>query len=1202
MRVCTGVLLLGIFAYTHSLAPNVPIDNKRSVNLALETVLEFSDRDKAGDIKFLDNVQNFISKVKTVINNNSNVPTDFRRDFKTPTVDTITDFIQEAIKTLNTYDNTTFKDFFDILDEEIRKYHYRGCKFYELMENHEIRKMIAAKLDALKTQSAEAIKADIKALSEKLTNGNYDKNVTEIVNYIDSLYRQDARKQLQKVISELEAHGNVKPKSNTKLREIIKNAVRSVVFDHYTNLNANVRRDVKQKIDSFWKRFNPNTDGSNNIINKVKKSKLDSRKHIANIEVEQSDYKEAGKKREIMRLDKKRYKHVRKDNTDEPLKGHDKVKKILSPKYTGATFQKRIKSKHQGESSDSESLEFYREPTANAQQNRTKQSKKLPLKASMKSKKKSEKKIVNLTTRISKGSKKPNIWIEESTGRLPKEVLDKLADRLRGQYTTNTARGTNDHSSKKNNKYGKGRKSWHGKMYERKGKKMSGKEYNKKYQNKHITEHETEKDSLSTQDSSQTSSENTEHKYDKISSKKSKAPVRMESKHAERSSAAAKKTPKYLDVPIPAKSVKAVKPPRGGRTAKNKKLAAPARTQRVKYDDASRMKPLQMTPSKKNIILSRKFQASPDQGPPVDRLDMKNKKHQLLEETVNSLEKDLFVIKKIKNLEREIAEVKSKLNDKTKETGEIRNFSETKTGADGKKSINNSIPLQKQYEKLQIADNKTVANTIENKPTQQITSKYNDTKDNIENIKSKINVNANEMKLTEVPLSGAPLKLDQKSYTNQYVLPRINSSVPETKPNPGQTEITGTEKDKSKIGDVMKTGKNINDIYKMRDGSSQITGTANNNKDFLNQSVKDKDPTNLDNVKQSEGIFRADGNMISNNFNDRIEETNSITDDNININEKNKNFQDREYNSIDSLLKSETNFWSNPNIEGETKQSKMLRLAGNRVEKNNVVKVNVKENKSNINVEKKTEVVNKLPQYVPIKNRRPDVNRFIMDMPEYKRKQIETPAGNITIPSAQDIQKTYFEKIALKYDKMMNDSDIAPADSKTNTRTNVKKEKHKQEPNDGIILLQNQPGDLDTIKLYKEFEELKNKLFNESIKKPSKGKRPKTKESKLRVGNEHESNAVNKQSLFLIDERKTDVNLNIGEATPVYRAGLQALEAAGIKNGGIKPTAIPTKATKATSKAAQTVVVTFPNTSNLSTMEGSVPQAPSLESMFGGRP
>uniref|UniRef100_A0A2A4JH51 Uncharacterized protein n=1 Tax=Heliothis virescens TaxID=7102 RepID=A0A2A4JH51_HELVI len=176
-----------------------------------------------------------------------------RRGINTKNIKTITAFIQEVISILNNYENEDFEDFFSILNDEMRKYHYRGCKFYEITENPETRKQLAAILELIRAKPIAETEANISILAKIIKDENYSRKVKEFVDYINSLYIQDGEEKFAKILSALRNYRGLKYKrKGDNLSEIIKEAVRSVIFDHYTDLNANARRELKGKIELLW--------------------------------------------------------------------------------------------------------------------------------------------------------------------------------------------------------------------------------------------------------------------------------------------------------------------------------------------------------------------------------------------------------------------------------------------------------------------------------------------------------------------------------------------------------------------------------------------------------------------------------------------------------------------------------------------------------------------------------------------------------------------------------------------------------------------------------------------------------------------------------------------------------------------------------------------------------------------------------------
>ncbi|PZC73045.1 hypothetical protein B5X24_HaOG210153 [Helicoverpa armigera] len=230
MKVCACFLLFTIFGHIHTLT------RARKRNYDPNIILQ--------------NVDNLMPEEKDNFIPNKNE----RRDTNTKKVKTITAFIQEAINILNNYENDDFEDFFLILNDEIRKYHYRGCKFYEIIENIETRRQLGAILELVRAKPVAETEANMSLLARILKEENYSKKVKEFVDYINSLYMQDGQEKFNKVLTALKNYGKAKYKRNTDtLVNIVKDAVRSIIFDHYTDLNPNARRELKGKIEALWK-------------------------------------------------------------------------------------------------------------------------------------------------------------------------------------------------------------------------------------------------------------------------------------------------------------------------------------------------------------------------------------------------------------------------------------------------------------------------------------------------------------------------------------------------------------------------------------------------------------------------------------------------------------------------------------------------------------------------------------------------------------------------------------------------------------------------------------------------------------------------------------------------------------------------------------------------------------------------------------
>lgn len=237
------------------------------MNLALETVLEFNNKDNAGDANFLSTVQQFLDQVKTAIGTKK-----IDRRFKSEDKHIrFTDFVKTAINILKTYDDDDLEDVFAVFDDEIRKYHYRGCKFYELVEDQNVRRFVANKLDNLKDKPAPNLRRNLDKAIQSIVDSKLRKSHVELLDHVNSLYRDDSSDKLKTFLNNLEAYSSKSKRANLNLIKVVRDGIRSVIFDHYSELNANARKDLKIKLES-WRNIN-HPEIVNNKVSKTAHTK-----------------------------------------------------------------------------------------------------------------------------------------------------------------------------------------------------------------------------------------------------------------------------------------------------------------------------------------------------------------------------------------------------------------------------------------------------------------------------------------------------------------------------------------------------------------------------------------------------------------------------------------------------------------------------------------------------------------------------------------------------------------------------------------------------------------------------------------------------------------------------------------------------------------------------------------------------------------
>ncbi|XP_035457682.2 uncharacterized protein LOC118281222 [Spodoptera frugiperda] len=238
MKVCACVLLFTIFALIKASSQHTIKD--QILKQAADDKLHRNE-DRTRDV-----TRDLPAKPKAL----GKVP---RFQVTTPRVVTFTEFLQQAIHILNTYDDTTFGDFIDILNEEVKNHHYKGCKFSDLTKHHDTRRLLQTKLDLISGKPVSETKANVNALADMLRDERYDRKAKDFVDFINSLYGAATVEKFEKILNELE-HYN-KPgtrRMDDNLAQLVKDALKTLIFDYYTKLHVNAKIELKEKIQEIW--------------------------------------------------------------------------------------------------------------------------------------------------------------------------------------------------------------------------------------------------------------------------------------------------------------------------------------------------------------------------------------------------------------------------------------------------------------------------------------------------------------------------------------------------------------------------------------------------------------------------------------------------------------------------------------------------------------------------------------------------------------------------------------------------------------------------------------------------------------------------------------------------------------------------------------------------------------------------------------
>ncbi|CAH0698158.1 unnamed protein product [Spodoptera exigua] len=325
------------------------------------------------------------------------------------------------------------------------------------MDSYELRSLIGSTLDLIKGKPVKVIKAYINVFVDMLKEENYDRSAKEIVDYINSLYGQDSKSKLIKVLRDIDNYGKpTSEKNRNSLVRIIRKGIRSIIFDHYTQLNPKTRKELKEKIEAYMKKNKrtsskiaiPNTRANKTLLYGMYKKEAvkPSERKLERIEIKQSDLKNNLVDREVQ--DKKeRIQQTRKEK-----KTQSKFPEIIMP--TIKQEEKELIARSEAEadedgSSTSETLESNSIQLSLERQKEFNTMRYVTLYPEaftpLAPKYQKHFKIVHRSVKATTPDnlKVLTIWVEESTGIIPQYILNK--------YTTTTPK-PRKHKNKKAHK------------------------------------------------------------------------------------------------------------------------------------------------------------------------------------------------------------------------------------------------------------------------------------------------------------------------------------------------------------------------------------------------------------------------------------------------------------------------------------------------------------------------------------------------------------------------------------------------------------------------------------------------------------------------------------------------------------------------------------------------------------------------------
>ncbi|CAG4938660.1 unnamed protein product [Parnassius apollo] len=244
--------------------------NPRSVDVALETTFEFNNKQ---DVEIIEKVRNFLSKIEAAVDKKfvlRGVSRDVKYEFR--------DFLEELITTLNSYNDSDFKEVFKLLYEEIRDQRYKRSKFNELFDNEDLRYITFEVLNKINEAPVQLLRIRMKKFLKSLNSTRTDNQNTNFINFFNFLYKNKSRKKFKKVLRKFKRYGERPAESDLNLKDIIRSTLNFLIYDHFNNLDDSIRHDVKAWLGSI--RQNSHFKTTSKKLTDIKRSKKGKVKSI----------------------------------------------------------------------------------------------------------------------------------------------------------------------------------------------------------------------------------------------------------------------------------------------------------------------------------------------------------------------------------------------------------------------------------------------------------------------------------------------------------------------------------------------------------------------------------------------------------------------------------------------------------------------------------------------------------------------------------------------------------------------------------------------------------------------------------------------------------------------------------------------------------------------------------------------------------
>ncbi|XP_046975962.1 uncharacterized protein LOC124542075 [Vanessa cardui] len=231
------VLLISLFL---TLLDTTQATKGSSVDLALETVLEFNEAVDAGVI---DKIKGIVDDIR---NNFKENPQDGVPDEKKEPYN-FTDFLRDAIIATNSYNDDELVQILDIIHSEIDEMDLKDVDY--------IRGYIKNNIADMKRDSRKARK-NLDNLLNNLRNTNGNRNDNFYLNFINSLYKRNSEQKFLNILNRLNVfrRRGVRVEFGNELRMVIRTALQDLISE--LNITGDKRRILEMLLDEYNRNLN----------------------------------------------------------------------------------------------------------------------------------------------------------------------------------------------------------------------------------------------------------------------------------------------------------------------------------------------------------------------------------------------------------------------------------------------------------------------------------------------------------------------------------------------------------------------------------------------------------------------------------------------------------------------------------------------------------------------------------------------------------------------------------------------------------------------------------------------------------------------------------------------------------------------------------------------------------------------------------